>query len=347
MLPAIIINKEKRHAYRAIKYLGIDENGIIYGGMVRDEIIATHYKTKFDEYNVDAPDIKYGSFWDETYHPESKKRLLVPNDMDIFFANKTMADEFISKLTTFVSNYDGKMYIGDCVLYALDRCYTHKKINIYLKIGKTISSAGHSIRLEIDVIINNDELNIVEPPFNNADFTSNLFVMSKIRYNRYDIRLSRNTGTKLDTVSLTERTILQAKILKDIIDNKTEFIRKCTSPTAEYMNGMRIIKMLNHPHLQITNVLFIDIDRTPDIDDCICDICQISVKDESKSKELIKITTNKHAPNMMHKACFKEYLKSEIKKKYENPATRSIECKCTRRNLFNFKESYKYSSIYK
>jgi len=341
------LNREKRFAFYAIKMIGINENGIIYGGMVRDEIIATHFKSKFDEYYADGPDVKYAKFWDTSYHPESSKRTLIPNDMDIYFSNNTSAEEFITKLTRYVNDYNGHIYITDCVLYCLEHHYKHKKITIYLRVGKSICCVGYRLKLEIDLIINTDERNIMEPPFNNGDFSCNLFVMSKIALNKYEIRLSRNTGTKLDTISYVDKSKFQSKILSDLIEEKTEFIRNIQSPATEYWNGMRIIKMLKHPHIKITNLLFVDIKRTNDIEDCICDICQVSIKYEEKpSNELIKILTNKHAPNIMHKACFKNYLQTEVRKKYLNTDTNEIECKCTRRNLFNFRESHKYSSLY-
>ena len=56
--------------------------------------------------------------------------------------------------------------------------------------------AGHCDK--IDVIINNSENRHIEPPFNCADFTCNMFVMSSTTEGNYEIRLSRNTGTKLD-----------------------------------------------------------------------------------------------------------------------------------------------------
>jgi hypothetical protein len=346
---SFILNKEKRFAFSKIKMLGINENGIIYGGMVRDEIIATHYKSKFDEYYGDGPEIKYSKFWDTSYHPETCKRALVPNDMDIYFHNNSSAQEFITKLSRYIANHYGTMFITNGLLYGVDENYTHKKVNIHLKIGRSICNPGIKLKLEIDLIINNNELNTVEPPFNNADFTCNLFVMSKIEHNKYEIRLSRNTGTKLDTISIVDKSKFQSKILTDLINEKTEFIRNIESPDTEYFNGMRILKMLNHPYIKITNLLFKEIQKTPELEDCICDICQISVKETNTtetSQQLVKILTNKHAHNIMHKDCFKNYLQSEVSKKYVNRTTEQIECKCTRRNLFNFKNSYKFSSLY-
>ena len=41
-------NKEIRMAYNKFKRDGIFFNGIIFGGMVRDEIVATYNKSLFD-----------------------------------------------------------------------------------------------------------------------------------------------------------------------------------------------------------------------------------------------------------------------------------------------------------
>jgi hypothetical protein len=340
----INLNREKRYAFHMIKMIGINENGIVYGGMVRDEIIATHYKLKFDEYYADGPDIKYEKFWDTSYHPESSKRTLIPNDMDIYFKDNLSADEFMTKLTRCVDEYNGRMHICDCVLYSTDRSYIHKKININLRVGRSICQSGYKIKINIDLIINNNNLSAIEPPFNNADFTSNLFVMSKTAHNQYQIRLSKNTGTKLDTISFIEKSKFQAKILTDLIEEKTEFIRRINDIDGEYMNGMRILKMLNHPYIKITNLLFKEIEEGKN--DEICDICQLALNEDDTPKQFIKILTNKYAPNIMHKLCFKNYLQNEVHKKYRNSTTNAIECKCTRRNLFNFKDSYKYSSLY-
>jgi hypothetical protein len=62
---------------------------------------------------------------------------------------------------------------------------------------------------------------------------------------------------------------------------------------------------------------------------------------------IIEINTNKHYKNYMHKKCFLEFFEKEIYLKRINNDTGNIECRCTRRNVFNFKDSYKFSSLYK
>jgi hypothetical protein len=340
---SIILKKEKRAAYNSIKLMGININGIIFGGMVRDEIIATHYKSLFDEHCKSDKKI-YKKFWNMNYHVETAKRTLIPNDMDIYFQNNESAETFLTSLGTYASAFNGNIIVRNSILYDLSENLVHKKIAVNLYIGRTISYAGIHMRLKIDVIINNSANNIIEPPFNNGDFTCNLFIMRKSIENNYEIRLSNNTGTILDTMSFVKKINLQAKIMNDLIDNKTEFIRTCFREDAEYINGMRILKMLDS-NMKITNLLFREIDETSSTENC--DICQMSLQtQETRPGTFIELLTNKHAINVMHKPCFLKYLKNEVYKKNRNDITNEIECRCTRRNLFNFKKSYNYSSVF-
>lgn len=347
------MNKEKRAIFNKIKWLGIKNNGIIYGGLVRDEIIATHNKKKFDEY-ISKLGIynTYSKYWDTSFHIESKNRTIIPNDIDMYFNNNQLAIIFINNLTNYINTFNGIIRIDNenrtsALFYTLGHDFQHKKVKIIIYIGTTITFVGYKIEINIDIIINNTTT-VIEPPFNTADFTSNLFVMVKTEYNdRYEIRLSRNTGTPLDMMAYYDKRKTELKIMDDMLNGKIEFIRNVPSVNCEYINGMRIIKMLkNQLSLKITNLLFEEI--TTEDDDFktqICDICMQS-DDNEDDKEYIKIKTNKHSINIMHKGCFIKYLENEVSKKYVNVDTNTIECRCTRRNLFNFKDSYKYSSLY-
>ena len=167
--------------------------------------------------------------------------------------------------------------------------------------------------------------------------------MSKTTDNNYEIRLSKNTGTKLDKMSFVRKVHLESKLLNDLISGSTEFIRTASTPDAEYMNGLRILKMIEKD-IKISNLLFREV-STPSIE-CVCDICQMTIRPDDKNEPFIELLTNKHAVNIMHKKCFLNYLRNEIYKKNRNAETAKIECRCTRRNLFNFNNSYKYSSVF-
>lgn len=356
---SINMNKERRTAYNRIKRMGLDEQGIIYGGMVRDEIVANYNKSLFDEYiKTTSLDIEaYRKYWIVSYHPESKKRLIIPNDMDIYFKDNATATSFINKITTYATQFNANICVYDEIrtnglIYSVGNNFQHKKIRIIFYIGRTFVFAGHKIEIKIDVIINTTD-RLIEPPFNNADFTCNMFVMSSTTEGNYEIRLSRNTGTSLDDMNHVCKRRIETNIINELVAGRTEFIRNIESRDAEYINGFRILKMLNNTQhtMKITNLLFsyiprIEIDDIENIAEQICDICQHSIIDVENSDEVVKISTNKHAINYMHKHCFIEYFGKEVSRKYRNSETNIIECKCTRRNLFNFKDSYKFSSLY-
>jgi len=342
MHQTINLNREKRLLFNIIKMMVINCDGIIYGGLVRDEIIATHHKSLFDE--VDDEE-KYSKFWDKSYHPESKFRTLIPNDIDIYFKNNEIAQTFISRVSAFSEQNKGTIFMRNGFLYSMDQRYIHKKITMVFKLGKTFCSSGFKAEINMDVVVNNTTTVSIEPPFNNADFSSNIFVMSKIAEHKYEIRLSKNTGTKLDEMSFVKKSQIQAKILNDLVECKTEFIRSIDTHDTEYVNGLRILKLLNHSYnFKITNLLFREIENQKS--DNICDICQSSFDDSEKQEPIIEILTNKHATHCMHKSCFMQYLANEISKKSVNNITNKIECKCSRRNIFNFKNSHRYSSLF-
>lgn len=349
----INIKKEMRALYNKIKKSGLEQNGIIYGGMVRDEIISTYYKSLFDNYikqlNVNELDNDpYKKYWDISYHPESAKRILIPRDMDIYFNNNIDAGRYLALLTDYTREYNGIINIVDIVrtdgLYSINNNFHHKKIRIIYYIGRTITYNGYKLVINIDMLINTNINFNLEPPYNTADFTCNLFIMIKNSLNGYDIRLSKNTGTPLDNMNYALKNRHENKIINDMLIGKTEFIRKIDSLNTEYINGLRILKMINNDY-NITNVLFKNIDKINEDNEYQCDIC-LSMIDKNTQQELIEISTNKHSKNIMHKYCFTQYLYTEIYKKYRNITTNEIECRCTRRNKFDFKNSYKYSSLY-
>lgn len=344
-----ITNKEKRIAFKYIKNLGINNDGIIFGGMVRDEIIATHYKSLFDDYyktqenQIQIQRKYYKKFWDVSFHNETSLRTLIPVDVDIYFNNNQSADNFIKGLTEYVQLFNGRIYILNSFLYEFGENLIHKKVVLHFYIGKTFSHNGSIVKIDIDIIINNNDNFTIEPPFNNADFTCNLFVMCKSQTTDYEIRLSKNTGTKLDQMSFVRKLNLQSKIINDLIEGNTQFIRKSISNDAEYISGLRILKMIRK-NIKITNLLFREVPTTTLEQNC--DICQMCIQSRENREPFIEILTNKHAINIMHKSCFIKYITYEIYKKNRNTETYKIECRCSRRNLFNFNESYKYSYVY-
>ena len=92
----VIYVKEMRNMINYLKRYGLNSNGIIFGGLVRDEIIGTYYRQKFIDNGMD-----FSKYWDYNYDFETNYRLILPSDMDIYFKNNKDSEEFIAKITGF------------------------------------------------------------------------------------------------------------------------------------------------------------------------------------------------------------------------------------------------------
>ena len=72
--------REMRSLINQIKHIGLNSDGILFGGIVRDDIIGTHYRNLFIEKKMN-----FDKYWDNSYDIETKYRTILPNDIDIFF----------------------------------------------------------------------------------------------------------------------------------------------------------------------------------------------------------------------------------------------------------------------
>lgn len=358
----IIYTKEKRSFINIIKNFGLLSKGIIFGGLVRDEIIGCHFRKEFFNKKLDK-----NSYWDENYNIETVKRLILPNDMDIYFKYSNDSKEFINRIHKFVAMFGGNVNIARTTdrhnlnqLRYVDHnlVLKHNKVNIEVVIGKTFRNKGIKLKFSIDIITTDENqyqrdsyyktlIDNIEPPFNNLDFLCNSFIMEKI--NGYStIRLSNYTGTPLDKMNLIDKTRFSITIIDDIIQHKTMFTRSINSFSSETTNCFRIIKMIDRQGFSwnITNLpfrIFQASEITKPIDDlcCICrDDIKLAVGNDSNEK-ITELNTNKNKTNIIHFECFIQYLYNENKTKYRSNDTNQIECRCPFRNLFNFKECYK------
>ncbi len=349
-------DKEKRLLINKIKKIGLSLDGIIFGGMVRDEIIATHYRQEFIN-----KQLNFENYWNHEYHIETIGRLLIPNDIDIYFKNDAYI-KFIEGIKEVAETFGGGIYVNDINHSSNFKAFNyvnsnlklkHTKVSVEIKLGKTMRYSGVLLKLNIDIISNTINPTIdnytyhhliehLEPPFFNLDFLSNIFIMEKSK-GHINIRPSNCTGTPLDTMIFTEKNNFTSKVINDIINFRTQFVRNITySYDAEYINCFRIIKMIDRDiySWNITNVPFkpispTDIDEKDELSCCIC-LEMITNKD----KDLTIITTIPKVKNVLHKDCFISYLKKEQMKRFRNELN-LIECRCPLRTPFNFKDCHK------
>jgi len=335
-------NKELILLINEIKDIGLSNQGIIFGGLVRDTIISTHFRKQFNNKKIE-----FNKYWDNKYDIETSKRILIPNDMDIYFKNEINSKKFINKINQFVSNFNGKVIINNInksasIYINNNLSLNHTKLSIQLYIGKTIRFKGVKLTFNIDLLFNNNiNNNTIEPPFYNLDFLCNVFIMEKIN-GRTSIRLSNCTGTPIDSMNYINKAKTTIDIMTDITNLTTSFTRNINNFKTEFINCYRILKMIDKPNYywNIINIPF-KISNKLENKDEICYICLEEIENINNDNKIVEINTNKNKSNIIHYNCFITYLKQEQVNKYINPETKLIECRCPFRNPFNFKECYK------
>ncbi len=209
-IPDTMLTEMKRNAYEAVKKKGFEHSGTIFGGFVRDEFISEYYSAKFNrEYNDTS------KYWDPKHMPETKNRILIPNDMDISFKNEDEANVFIDAIKQIREFHE--VHVTDMTYNAnpysdmQNVLQSVKRIFIYMRVGHIpFKRNGLIISIHIDVVVpNNPEL---QPPFNNLDVLCNGFIMTKEGGKQF----SRNTGTIIDKYSDYERAVVIPQIIKDM-----------------------------------------------------------------------------------------------------------------------------------
>ena len=230
-----VIPRVKRSAFNEMKLIALANNGIIFGGYIRDEIIIEYYMDKFHRtLNGDA-----NKFWDTKYLPETKARTLIPSDIDISFANPSDADNFINALKEIsrFSNVD--------VREAQDKYYSSniksiREVNIEIIIGAIpfVFDDGYKVAIKADVVIPRNRT--IQPPFRNLDMLCNGFILKKDGKKEF----SPHTGTILDFYSDLERMVAVAEIVKDLKDFKTALCFTTTSPFGRFKRNIMAMKRI-------------------------------------------------------------------------------------------------------
>jgi hypothetical protein len=227
-------------SYTDIESIVYDFNGIIYGGYIRDMMIRKYYSdcyysNGYDKINFD--NIKFAK--------SLSKRMIKPNDMDIYFKSSEIAINFIEELSTFGDIL--KKINNDFTYTGIYSLIQHKQITLLLP-------NGNELAFDISYPYKNteEECKELEPPFNNLDMLCNGFIMDK-----NGIRYSTTTGTYMDDLNIHDRKKEIVRITLDIYECKTELTTYGGLKIEEpYIVG-RVIKMMNRKFgWTITNTPF-------------------------------------------------------------------------------------------
>jgi len=236
--------------YKDIETIVYNFKGLIYGGYVRDKMIKDYYtELYYNKGNLEK------DFNNNKIAKSLIKRTIEPNDMDIYFKTKEIADNFIEELGTYgdiiITKNNDFTYTG---IYSLIK---HKEISLIIKDKTLIFDVSYPLENM------KNECDELEPPFYNLDMLCNGFLMDDC-----GIRYSNTTGTYIDDLIYDRQKEIN-KIIFDIYEMKTSLIRGLKIEEPYIIN--RIYKMINRKFgWTIINTPFIIIKNN---DKCICKKC--------------------------------------------------------------------------
>lgn len=332
-----IETKVIKASYNKIQEIGLNCNGTIFGGYVRDLFIAEYYTDMFKKENYDE-----NKFWNNKYCKKYNARMIVSNDMDICFNSKEDSQEFVNKIhqvpefSSVVVEYNNNNYNNSNIRFA-------KKLKISVIIGAIpFYSKGIECVLNVDMVVQHEHFKM-EPPFMSLDFLCNGFILSKNSPKTF----SRHTGTAIDNYSDYDRTMAIAFILQDLVNFKTKI---CLSPNVLdddiYFNNnilRRILKMTYRKFpWSFTNLPFHTGKITNFSTDYSNDTCCICMEN-FKNTDTIAFTSNTSsdivASAKMHYMCCLKYLKHQRICENDNQDKKII-FRCPYRNTIDFSNCY-------
>lgn len=289
------LNKVKYLITENLIKILIDNNAIIFGGYVRDKYIHDYFCYKFYK-----KDLNMEKFDDETYDVETKGRLLVANDIDVFFQG---SDKDVDSLLTIIRQ--AGYYICDNeinLIYFKDENIKHRKAIV--KINNMNIFGLPKVEVLLDIIYTTKDN--IEPPFGKLDLLCNGFILDKT-----GIRLSNQTGLHCDGNFAFSRKKKEIKILQKMVKFETNLVFIDDDSMQSYSIKNRKIRVSRILKMQLRgwtiNNNFYTIEYKYNISkDEACHIC--ADKSFDGHPKIIRLSC---CGLLLDISCFNAYLKSE------------------------------------
>lgn len=338
----------KYKIYELVKTSVFENNGVIFGGFVRDMIISDHYKTIYNStngYNIHK-------FWNKFHQPETAARAMIAKDMDICMYSLEDVDTFTTALKNIFNERAGyaNVTLKDTTV-SKDSCYfgipinIHKRISVKTTVGKIpFVYSGVDLTFDFDIIV--PRRANVQPPFNRIDMLSNVFILTK-----QGITISNNTGTIIDKMSIINKQKISGLIMSDIVEFKTQFcLMNYTDNYAcgSFRYNMKVCERLNKMLFRqfpwkITNLpLALEQFSGNNEANSMCCICHSDFKDKQKIAAIHSdnsTKTEKICTMMAHSMCLFKYFDTQIDSAKADMLTEAenFQFRCPMRNVINFK----------
>ena len=215
-LKTVNLNKVEYLTMTKISELLIEKGAIIFGGFVRDKYIHDNYASiYYDKHN--GKDSQYD---DKNHIPDTKHRLLVPKDIDVFIRG---TEDQVKEVYSFIrtNGFTVEIKTSRTIYGAFDN------INQQKIVVKTVSGLGFPImKIDLDVLFSSDDN--VKPPFKRLDLWCNSLIMDKT-----GITFSNQTGSIVDDWNLFDRKIFEIQILGDLLKFETHRVDLTDEGTDE------------------------------------------------------------------------------------------------------------------
>lgn len=299
------LRKSEWKIKQAIANIILGVGGTIFGGFVRDTLLHDHCAKKYyDKVKEEgfSDSVKNICYNDETVYPETKDRVLIPNDIDCYLENAEMLARFESSLNkhkysyhrVFVrqnaSEYIPRLNVPDNSLihlrykvYCFDHTAKYNLKNIILNMVplefrtlctqhvteciNNIYDTSSAVKcVNIDALVKKNPDLQLEPPFGNIDFECNALVLTK-----EGIRVSTQLPINHGIVEATARAFKLTEIIQDITQKRAVVARN-----EHPMDYYRFQKMQRKGWTIITNLEVIEkisYPPPPKYEHDICIIC--------------------------------------------------------------------------
>lgn len=342
-------NRIKYLLFEEIKNIVFENNGIIFGGFVRDMIISNHYKDIYNSSN--GYNYNIHKFWNKFYQPETIARTLVAEDMDICMYKEEDVSNFLVAIGNIFNANGGYANVSSSdITVTRENSYfsipinMHKKINYKITIGRIpFVHSGVDISFDFDIII--PKRSNALPPFFKIDMLSNIFIL-----NKYGVVMSNNTGTIIDRMSIVNKQKISSIIMNDIVEFKTQFCMR--SYCDDYICGnynynsevfKRINKMLfKHFKWNIENLPFTICNFTHDNNNnnncCIC-LSELKNRDRVVKVYINNSTNTGKICSIAHDNCIFKYFETQLETSKTDGIMNedNFEFRCPMRNVINFR----------
>ncbi len=248
----------------------LKNNGIIFGGWVRDSYLHDKYSQDYYSLNISNDILHNPEFYnDKSFYPNLSNRTLIPKDIDAFMTelnfNKFKEDIIKNKLNGFIVNknncgkymdnlsekYRENIYHITYIINIMDyykasfiKNLIKKNLNDILidALKDTINNFTNELIekcsdincIKIDLFVSSDN-NIYEPPFGPPDFECNGLIL-----NRHGYSLSSHLYPEIK--GFFDRHEILNKIMKHMEKNIAFYTGECE---INNFDNNRIIKFIN------------------------------------------------------------------------------------------------------